>query len=31
MTLLMVTHDPALAERAGRILEMQDGRLISDP
>jgi len=31
MTLLMVTHDPALAQRAGRILEMQDGRLISTP
>jgi putative ABC transport system ATP-binding protein len=29
-TLLVITHDPALAERCGRILEMQDGRIVSD-
>ncbi|HEV2747431.1 MAG TPA: ABC transporter ATP-binding protein [Allosphingosinicella sp.] len=29
-TLLVITHDPALAGRCGRILEMQDGRIVSD-
>jgi putative ABC transport system ATP-binding protein len=29
-TICMVTHDPASAKRAGRCLEMFDGRLISD-
>ncbi|HWH17552.1 MAG TPA: ABC transporter ATP-binding protein [Allosphingosinicella sp.] len=29
-TLLVITHDPALAARCGRILEMQDGRIVSD-
>jgi putative ABC transport system ATP-binding protein len=29
-TLLVITHDPALAQRCGRILEMQDGRIVSD-
>jgi putative ABC transport system ATP-binding protein len=29
-TILMVTHSPAHAERAGRILHMLDGRLVSD-
>jgi putative ABC transport system ATP-binding protein len=29
-TLLVITHDPALAERCGRVLEMQDGRIVSD-
>ena len=29
-TLLVITHDLGLAERCGRILEMQDGRIISD-
>jgi putative ABC transport system ATP-binding protein len=29
-TILMVTHSPAHAERAGRILRMLDGRLVSD-
>ena len=30
VTILMVTHSPAHAERAGRILNMLDGRLVSD-
>ena len=29
-TLVIITHDPALAARCGRILEMQDGRIASD-
>jgi putative ABC transport system ATP-binding protein len=29
-TLLVITHDPALATRCGRVLEMQDGRIVSD-
>ena len=29
-TLLVITHDAALAARCGRILEMQDGRIVSD-
>jgi putative ABC transport system ATP-binding protein len=29
-TLLVITHDPALAARCGRVLEMQDGRIASD-
>ena len=29
-TLLVITHDPALAERCGRVLEMQDGRIVRD-
>jgi putative ABC transport system ATP-binding protein len=29
-TLLVITHDPALAARCGRILEMQDGRIVAD-
>jgi putative ABC transport system ATP-binding protein len=29
-TILMVTHSPAHAQRAGRILGMLDGRLVSD-
>ncbi|MEJ8755595.1 ABC transporter ATP-binding protein [Pontibacter sp. H259] len=27
-TLLIVTHDPGFAERSGRIIEMEDGRII---
>ena len=27
-TLLVITHDPALAARCGRVLEMQDGRIV---
>lgn len=29
-TLLIITHDPSLAERCGRVVEMRDGRLISE-
>jgi putative ABC transport system ATP-binding protein len=29
-TLLVITHDPALAERCGRVREMQDGRIVRD-
>jgi putative ABC transport system ATP-binding protein len=29
-TLLVITHDPALARRCERVLEMQDGRIVQD-
>ncbi|WP_157219729.1 ABC transporter ATP-binding protein [Flavisphingomonas formosensis] len=29
-TLLMITHDPALADRCDRVLEMRDGRIATD-
>ena len=29
-TLIIITHDPALAGRCDRILEMRDGRIVSD-
>ena len=29
-TLLVITHDPALAERCDRVLHMQDGRIVRD-
>jgi ABC-type lipoprotein export system ATPase subunit len=29
-TMFLVTHDPTIAERAGRILRMKDGRIVSD-
>jgi putative ABC transport system ATP-binding protein len=29
-TMVLVTHDASIAERAGRILHMMDGRIISD-
>jgi putative ABC transport system ATP-binding protein len=29
-TLFVITHDPALARRCGRILEMVDGRIVKD-
>jgi putative ABC transport system ATP-binding protein len=29
-TLLIITHDPSLAERCDRVLEMLDGRIVSD-
>ncbi|HEY2139753.1 MAG TPA: ABC transporter ATP-binding protein [Chthoniobacterales bacterium] len=29
-TLVLVTHDPSIAERASRMLHMKDGRIISD-
>jgi putative ABC transport system ATP-binding protein len=29
-TMVLVTHDASIAERAGRILRMMDGRIVSD-
>ena len=29
-TLVLVTHDPSIAERASRTLHMKDGRIVSD-
>jgi putative ABC transport system ATP-binding protein len=29
-TMVLVTHDPTIAGRAGRILRMKDGRIVSD-
>ena len=29
-TLLVITHDPALARRCERVLEMQDGQIVTD-
>jgi len=29
-TMVLVTHDPSIAARAGRILHMMDGRIVSD-
>ena len=29
-TLLLVTHDPALAERASRVIALRDGRVVDD-
>ncbi|SNS43301.1 putative ABC transport system ATP-binding protein [Sphingomonas laterariae] len=29
-TLLVITHDPALAARCGRVIEMLDGRIVRD-
>ena len=29
-TLIIITHDPALAKRASRIVEIRDGRITSD-
>ena len=29
-TLVIITHDPSLAERCGRIVEMRDGQIVSD-
>ena len=29
-TLVIITHDPALAERCARIVEMRDGRIVAD-
>ena len=30
MTLILATHDPAIADRADRIVELRDGRVVSD-
>jgi putative ABC transport system ATP-binding protein len=30
-TVVMVTHDPQMAERAGRVLLMHDGRFVENP
>ncbi len=30
VTLLMATHDPTIAARAGRVIEMRDGRVVQD-
>ncbi len=30
LTLIVVTHDPAIAARAGRVLRMDDGRLVEE-
>ena len=30
-TLLLITHDPALAERCGRVVRMEDGRIVEGP
>ena len=29
-TIIMVTHDPAVAQRADRIIEVEDGKIVSD-
>jgi putative ABC transport system ATP-binding protein len=29
-TMVLVTHDPTIAERAGRIFRMKDGQIVSD-
>jgi macrolide transport system ATP-binding/permease protein len=29
-TILLVTHDPAVAARAARVIEMRDGRIVKD-
>ena len=30
ITLILVTHDPALAAHAGRVVELRDGRVVAD-
>ncbi|HEY6843742.1 MAG TPA: ATP-binding cassette domain-containing protein, partial [Thermoanaerobaculia bacterium] len=29
-TLVIITHDPALAKRASRVIEIRDGRIVAD-
>jgi putative ABC transport system ATP-binding protein len=29
-TVILVTHDPAVAARAGRVLQLEDGKIVSD-
>ena len=30
MTVVLATHDPAVADRADRIVELRDGRVVGD-
>jgi putative ABC transport system ATP-binding protein len=30
ITLVVVTHDPDLADRCNRVIEMKDGRIVAD-
>jgi predicted ABC-type transport system involved in lysophospholipase L1 biosynthesis ATPase subunit len=30
MTLVLVTHDMSIAQRASRTIQMKDGRIVSD-
>ncbi len=30
VTVIASTHDPSVAERASRVVEMQDGRILTD-
>jgi putative ABC transport system ATP-binding protein len=30
LTILLVTHDPRVAERADRVVSLADGRIVSD-
>ena len=30
MTFIYATHDPVMIERAGRVIRMQDGEIVSD-
>ena len=30
-TLVLITHDPALARRCARVIEMRDGRIVGEP
>ena len=29
-TLVLITHDPNLAERCGRVVELADGKIVGD-
>ncbi len=30
LTVIVVTHDPLVAQRAGRVITLSDGKIISD-